>query len=195
MTDRFKKQIEFIYEIDKAKNIFRQTYVSSGDRRENDAEHSWHLGLMAIILSEYFEDVDVLKTIKMVLMHDIVEIYAGDTYCYDEKANEDKSERESLSAEKIYGLLPDDQKDEYISLWREFEKRESREAKFALVLDRIQPVILNYATDGRAWREHNIYRDQVENRNKDILSLSNDFSDLLKAILDLSVEKGYLKTR
>lgn len=196
MKERIKKQLEFIYEIDKAKNIFRQTYVSNCERTENDAEHSWHLAIMAFVLSEYVgDDVDVLKTIKMVLMHDLVEIYAGDTYCYDVEANMDKEEREKKAAEKIYGLLPKDQYDEYKSLWEEFEKVETKEAKFAAMLDRIQPIMLNYGTDGRAWKEHGIYRDQVEKRNKVVFDGPKEFSEILTAILDLAVEKGYLKTR
>lgn len=196
MKERIKKQLEFIYEIDKAKNIFRQTYVSNCERTENDAEHSWHLAIMAFVLSEYVgDDVDVLKTIKMVLMHDLVEIYAGDTYCYDVEANMDKEEREKKAAEKIYGLLPKDQYDEYKSLWEEFEKVETKEAKFAAILDRIQPIMLNYDTEGRAWKEHGIYRDQVEKRNKVVFDGPKEFSEILTAILDLAVEKGYLKTR
>ena len=127
MKERIKKQLEFIYEIDKAKNIFRQTYVSNCERTENDAEHSWHLAIMAFVLSEYVgDDVDVLKTIKMVLMHDLVEIYAGDTYCYDVEANMDKEEREKKAAEKIYGLLPKDQYDEYKSLWTAMTLRKKK---------------------------------------------------------------------
>ena len=196
MIEKLKKQMEFIYEIDKAKNIFRQTYVSRGDRTENDAEHSWHLALMAFVLSEYMgDDIDVLKTMKMVLMHDLVEIYAGDTYCYDAEANLDKEEREKKAAEKIYGLLPEEQGKEYKELWEEFERVDTKEAKFASMLDRIQPIMLNYATEGKAWKEHGIYRDQVEKRNKVVFEGPKEFAELLTAILDLSVEKGYLKTR
>ena len=159
MKERLKKQIEFILEIDKMKNLYRQTYVLHEDRKENDAEHSWHLAIMAFMLSEYSnKSIDVLKVMKMVLIHDIVEIDAGDTYCYDEKGYTTKAEREETAAQRIFGLLPEDQRDEYYSLWREFEDSETNEARFAAVLDRLQPLMLNYTKKGISWQEHEIYK-------------------------------------
>lgn len=193
--ERFKKQMDFILEIDKAKNIFRQTFISSNDRTENDAEHSWHMCVMAFLMAEYFDsDIDIAKVVKMLLIHDIVEIDAGDTYCYDAKANEDKAEREMKSATRIFGLLPEDQFNEYMELWQEFEKKETKEAVFAAVLDRVQPIMLNYATDGRAWIEHGIHHEQVLERNKITLEKApEEFVMYLKEIIDSAVEKGYLK--
>ena len=144
--EKLRKQMDFIIEIDKMKNIYRQTLVLNEDRAENDAEHSWHLAMMVMLLSEYAnEPIDVLHTIKMVLIHDIVEIDAGDTYCYDEEGYKDKNERETKAAERIFGILPHDQKNEMYNLWLEFEDRKTPEAKFAAVLDRIQPIMLNYS--------------------------------------------------
>lgn len=194
--NKFEKQMDFILEIDKAKDIFRQTYISNGIRKENDAEHSWHIAIMAFTLSEYFDDrIDVLKVIKMVLMHDLVEIYAGDTYCYDTLANEDKAEREMKAANKIYGILPKEQGKEYMDIWLEFEKGESEESKFANILDRIQPILLNYKTDGRAWKEHDIYKEQVMKRNKVVLNGPKEISDFLMNTLNRAVKKGYLKQK
>jgi putative hydrolase of HD superfamily len=131
MQHKLEKQMEFIIEIDKMKNIFRQNYICDGSRRENDAEHSWHLAMLVITLSEYFENVNILKSLKMVLIHDLVEIYAGDTFAYDEKANLDKAERENESSEKLFSILPTDQKDEFIKLWKEFEKIDTPESILA----------------------------------------------------------------
>lgn len=186
--------MDFILEIDKAKNIFRQTYLSDGKRKENDAEHSWHLAMMAFVLSEHFEsDIDILKVMKMVLMHDIIEIYAGDTYCYDTEANKDKAEREQKSAKKIYGLLPEDQCKEFIDIWNEFEKGETKEANFAIILDRLQPIMLNYASSGKAWTEHGICKNQVIDRNKRIIECKNDVSEYFNNLLDEAVKNGWLK--
>lgn len=195
-SEKFKKQMNFILEIDKAKNIFRQTYISNKKRKENDAEHSWHLAIMAFILSEHFDkEIDVLKVIKTVLMHDLVEIYAGDTYCYDMKANEDKEKREIEAAKKIYSLLPDEQREEYFKLWREFEEKSTPEAVFANILDRIQPILLNYATGGKAWKEHGIYNSQVLERNKFVLENNDEFSKYLFEIIENAVNEGMLKIK
>lgn len=193
---RIQKQMDFILEIDKAKDIFRQTYLSNNIRKENDAEHSWHLSLMAFTLAEYFsEQLDVAKVMKMVLMHDIVEIDAGDTYCYDERANLDKEEREQKAAERLYGMLPEEQMNEYIEIWQEFEEVETEEAIFANILDRLQPVMLNYAANGRAWMEHGVYKDQVLKRNAIVRNGPKEIADYFMNIIHSSVEKGYLKIR
>ncbi len=163
---RFTQQIAFLLELDKLKNIYRQTLVLHEDRAENDAEHSFHLALMACILAEHAnEPVDVLHTMKMVLVHDVVEIDAGDTYCYDTKGYEDKAEREQKAADRLYALLPEEQAAEYRALWEEFEAGETAEAKFANALDRIQPMLLNYKKGGISWMKHGISEAQVTNRN------------------------------
>lgn len=164
---RLEKQFGFIKEIDKEKLIERQTYISNGERKENDSEHAWHLAMMTILLSEYSnEPIDVLRTVTMVLLHDIVEIDAGDTYAYDEAAALDKREREQAAADRIFSLLPDDQGIKLRKIWEEFEARETPESKFAHTMDNIQPVMLNNATDGRAWSEHGVHLHQIMKRNE-----------------------------
>lgn len=165
--NRLEKQLRFILEADKSKQVFRQTYLSDGTRKENDAEHSWHLALMCALLSEYAnEPIDVAKTMIMVLIHDLIEIDAGDTYAYDEAGNATKRERELKAADRIFKLLPDDQAAWLRGLWEEFEEAETPEARFALALDKVQPVLLNDATDGRAWKEHEVRVSQILNRNE-----------------------------
>ena len=166
-SSRLQRQMDFIKEIDKEKLIGRQTYISDASRKENDAEHAWHLALMAILLQEYAnEEIDVLKTVTMVLMHDIVEIDAGDTYAYDEAGKKTQREREEKAAKRIYGMLPQEQAEKYYKLWLEFEERETPEAKFARTLDNLQPMMLNDATDGKAWVEHGVKLEQILKRNE-----------------------------
>lgn len=165
--ERLEQQFEFILEIDKEKNIERQTYLSGGLRKENDAEHAWHAALMTILLSEYAqEQVDVLKTVTMLLIHDIVEIDAGDTYAYDDAAVATQAEREQKAARRIFGLLPEEQAQRMLQLWQEFEQGQTAEARFAKVMDKIQPIMLNAATDGRAWQEHQVQLSQILSRNQ-----------------------------
>lgn len=165
--DRLESQMDFIREIDGLKQIFRQTYLHDGSRKENDAEHSWHLALMAILLKEYAsDDIDLLRVITMVLIHDIVELDAGDTYAYDIKGNATKRERELAAAERIFNILPEDQARYLRSIWDEFEDEISPESKFAHALDNIQPMMLNDASKAKAWREHNVKLSQILNRNK-----------------------------
>ena len=192
---RLEKQMQFILELDKIKSIIRQTYLANAIRKENDAEHSWHLAIMAIILEEYFDkDINLLKVIKMVLMHDVVEIDAGDTFCYDTKANQDKMIREKKAAERIYNILPENQAQEYKSLWYEFEKGQTKEAIFANVLDRLQPIMLNFETNGALWIENNISQQQVLNRNeKTLINGPKEISNYLITLLNKAVELGYLK--
>ena len=192
---RLQKQIEFIEEIDKLKNIWRQSFIIEGIRNENDAEHSWHLAMMAIILSEYAKDdnVDIAHVIKMVLVHDLVEIDAGDTYCYDEKGRKDKREREEKAADRIFNILPEDQAKEIYDLWLEFENRETAEAKFAASLDRLQPLIHNYKTKGKSWKEHGVTKEKVVNRNKHIAEGSPVLWNYTQKLIEASVEKGYLE--
>ncbi len=191
MENRLKKQMEFILEVDKLKKIGRQTYVSDASRKENDSEHSWHLALMAVILSEYANsEVDVLKVISMVLIHDIVEIDAGDTYAYDAVANSSKRAREEMAADRIFNILPDDQAKKMRALWEEFEACITPEAQFARALDNVQPVMLNDATDGRAWREHEVCLEQVQKRNEKTKTGSLDLWEYVNNIFNENVKKG-----
>jgi putative hydrolase of HD superfamily len=163
---RLDEQFAFIREIDKEKFIGRQTYLSDGKRKENDAEHAWHMAVMTLLLSEYAnEEIDVLRTISMLLIHDLVEIDAGDTYAYDEAGKKTQSRRERRAADRIYGLLPEDQRKKLYDLWLEFEEQETPEAKFARTMDNIQPMMLNAATDGKAWQEHGVKLEQIMWRN------------------------------
>jgi putative hydrolase of HD superfamily len=193
-NERLNKQMEFIEEIDKLKNVYRQNFILEGIRNENDAEHSWHIAIMAILLSEHSTDknIDVLKVIKMVLIHDLVEIDAGDTYCYDERAHDDKALREIKAADRIFNILPEDQTKELRSLWDEFEERETAEAKFAASLDRLQPLIHNYKSKGKSWKEHGVTSDKVLKRNKSINESSPKLWHYTQKLIKASVEKGYL---
>jgi len=170
MPSRLSRQIEFILEVDKLKQILRQSLKITDRRRENDAEHSWHLALMVLVLAEHANasDLDVLKVLGMVIIHDLVEIDAGDTFAYDDAGMVDKPEREQKAADRIFALLPGDQADRFRALWDEFEERKSPEARFAAALDRLQPVLLNLNTEGHAWKHHGIRQDQVIDRNRHI---------------------------
>lgn len=164
---RLKKQMDFLLETDKLKDIGRQTYLHHGKRKENDAEHSFHLALMAAVLSEYAnEKVDVLKVMTMVLIHDVIEIDAGDTYAYDEEGNKSKYERELKAADHLFNLLPEDQAEYFRGLWDEFEEGVSPEARFAHTLDNFQPTMLNDASGGKAWKEHGVHISQILKRNE-----------------------------
>lgn len=167
-TERLEKQINFIREMDKEKFIGRQTYLSDGKRKENDAEHAWHLALMTLLLSEYAnEKIDTLKTMTMVLFHDVVEIDAGDTYAYDEEGKKTQAQREQKAAERLYGLLPEDQGAKLKAIWEEFEAKNTPESRFAHTMDNLQPVILNAATEGKAWKEHQVRLSQFMGRQED----------------------------
>jgi len=194
MNDRIKKQLDFMLELDKMKNLYRQTYVLHEDRKENDAEHSWHLAILAMLLSEYAaQPVDVLHVMKMVLIHDVVEIDAGDTYCYDAEGYKSKADREEKAAQRIFGLLPDDQREEFYTLWREFENSETNDARFSAMLDRLQPIMLNYTKGGRSWQEHGIRKEQVLARNLPYLSESEQLADVIRSVIDDAADKGWLK--
>ena len=163
---RLTQQVQFILEIDKLKHVFRQTLLTDQSRYENDAEHSWHLAVMAILLAEYATEpqLDLPRVMKMVVIHDLVEIDAGDTFCYDQEAVETQLERERAAADRIFGMLPPDQKNEFRALWDEFEARTSVESKFANALDRLQPLLHNLNTDGGSWRAHDVTIDRVVKR-------------------------------
>lgn len=165
--ERLKKQLDFILQADAEKEIERRTLISSGKRFENDSEHAWHMALMAILLSEYAnEEIDVLKTVSMILIHDIVEIDAGDTYCYDYELGKSQRERELKAADRIYALLPDDQAKKLRALWDEFEANKTPEANFAHAMDCLQPTMLNNATGGVMWKKNSIKLSQVLKRNE-----------------------------
>lgn len=192
--DRLKQQMEFILEVDKLKKIKRQTYLSDGSGKENDAEHSWHLALMAMLLSEYSnEKIDTLRVMSMVLIHDIIEIDAGDTYAYDDAGNATKREREEKAAARIFGILPENQEKMMWELWEEFEACETPESKFANALDKMQPLMLNDATGGRAWMEHGVAKHQIVNRNAKVHEGSEEIWNWIKDIIDKNVEMGHIK--
>lgn len=194
METNLEKQIKFILEIDKMKTIFRRTYISDGSRKENDAEHSWHLALMAMVLKDYFpEAIDLLKVIKLVLIHDLVEIYAGDTYLYDEVGNLDKAKREQEAADKLFNMLPYEQSKEFMELWHEFEAKQTDESKFASIIDRLQPLLLNYATKGIAWHQYGISYEQVLSKQTEILQGPKEIAEFVQNIFDDLLDKGYLR--
>ena len=191
--ERFKKQIDFVLEIDKEKNILRQTHLTDYRRQENDAEHAWHMAIMIYLLKEYAnEEFDVAKAMMMALIHDIVEIDAGDTYAYDTKNLETQKEREEKAAERIFGLLPEEQKQELKGLFEEFEACESSEAKFARVMDNFQPILLNDSNNGEDWKVHKIKKSQVENRQKSSQRGSKDIWEYTSELIEKNVKKRNL---
>lgn len=188
---RLEQQIAFIVEIDKVKNVFRQTPLTDKNRKENDAEHSWHIALMALLLKEYAEEeVDVLKVMTMVLVHDLVEIDAGDTYAYDEIGARTKREREVKSAERIFGILPEDQGSYFRALWDEFEEYETADAKYAHLLDNFQPLLLNDAAGGISWREHEVQKAQIYKRNEKIEETSETIWKKMQEVIDRNIKNG-----
>lgn len=193
-SERLRKQIQFLKEIDDLKQILRQTVLIKDKRQENDAEHSWHLAMLVMVLSEYSNDssIDILRTLKMVLIHDLVEIDAGDTFCYDEQGREGKVEREREAAHRIFSILPNEAPKEYIALWEEFEAMETPEAQFAAAVDRLQPLLLNLYSEGHAWKKHGIKKSQVIERNHHIAKGSQILWEFAKNLIDEAVSRGYL---
>lgn len=190
-NERLQKQIAFIKEIDKVKSIFRQTYLADGTRKENDAEHSWHIALMAVLLKEYVsEDVDVAKVMTMVLIHDLVEIDAGDTYAYDSEGAKSKREREVKAADRIFGILPEDQGMYFRELWEEFEAYETPDAKYAHLLDNFQPLLLNDASGGRSWNEHGVHKSQIYKRNEKVQETSEEIWNTIQEVVESHIAKG-----
>jgi len=194
LNERLERQIAFMREVDKLKTIFRQTYLMDASRHENDAEHSWHIALMAWLLEEHRgpEKVDVLRVMKMLLIHDVVEIDAGDTFAYDVQGHEDKLEREMKAANRIFGMLPPDQSAEMMELWLEFERRETVEARYAAAMDRIQPLLHNYYTEGKAWREHQVTSGRVLERIRFLEKEVPELYGLVTGLVHDAVAKGYL---
>ena len=191
---RLEDQMKFLLEIDKEKNILRQTHLSGHGRRENDAEHAWHMAIMIYLLREYAnEKIDLAKTMMMALIHDIVEIDAGDTYAYDTAALATQQEREAKAAQRIFGLLPEDQQEEMLALFQEFEDYETPEARFAHVLDNLQPLMLNDSNNGGDWREHQVKRSQVYKRNARTSTGSETLWAYMEGLIQGNVEKGNIQ--
>ena len=194
MPSRLERQIAFVLEIDRLKTIVRRTLITDGSRHENSAEHSWHLALMAMTLAEHSAvPLDLARVVKLVLVHDLVEIDAGDTFCYDAEANVGKEEREQAAADRIFGLLPEDQAGELHELWEEFETRETPEARFANALDRLSPLLTNLATNGHSWREHGVVKSQVIERTSLIADGSAELWGYIRTRLDAAVAEGILE--
>ena len=193
MEERLKKQLEFALEIDKEKNIFRQTHLSGNGRRENDAEHAWHMAVMAYLLREYSnEEIDIAKVMLMCLIHDVVEIDAGDTYAYDEENLKTQKAREDAAKERIYSLLPEDQKQELIALFDEFEAYETPEARFARAMDNIQPLILNVSNEGGDWKEHAVTSKNVYGRQRKTALGSKVLFEAADEMIQEQIKKGNL---
>lgn len=193
-NDKLRKQIEFAVTVDKMKEVLRRNLVVSGERCENDAEHSWHLALMAMLLEEYSaEKVNIERVLKIALVHDLVEVYAGDTFAYDEKGYEDKEERERAAADKLFGSLQGEQSSEFRALWDEFEAAETPESKYANAIDRIQPLILNYLTNGHTWRLGNVHAPQIYKRMDIIRTAAPELWQIVEGVIADSIEKGILK--
>ncbi len=193
-SEKLKKQIEFIITIDEMKNVLRRNLVVDASRRENDAEHSWHLALMAMILEEYSADkVDIARVLKIALVHDLVEVYAGDTFAYDVKGNEDKLDREIMAAEKLFGMLKDGQGEEIRALWDEFEAKETAESKYANAIDRLQPLLLNYLTNGHTWKLGDVHAPQILQRMDIIRTATPELWHIVEGIISTSIETGLLK--
>lgn len=193
-TEKLLKQIDFIKEIDKVKYIQRKTRLFNSDRHENDAEHSWHLALMAIVLSEHSnEAIDILKVIKMVLIHDIVEIDAGDTFIYDTQKDHQNTKDERLAANRIFGMLPEAQAEEFIMIWEEFEAGETKEAKFAKAMDRLEPLLQNSSNNGGTWEEYGVKYEKVYEKKSVIKEGSGVIWSYAEKLIDDSVKNGILK--
>ena len=192
--DRFRRQIEFILEADKLKNVLRKTILMDRSRRENSAEHSWHIALTVLILSEYTKDLDVdlFRVMKILLVHDLIEIDAGDTYCYDDQGRKDQDRREKKAADRIFNLLPADQATTLRELWDEFEERKTPESRFANALDRLQPFLHNYFTEGQTWQENNIRSAQVKSRMQPVDDGAPVLWKYVSSLIDDGVKKGFL---
>ncbi len=194
MDERLQKQLDFILEIDKEKNIFRQTHLSGHGRNENDAEHAWHMAIMAYLLQEYSnERIDVARVMLMCLIHDVVEIDAGDTYAYDAEGLKTQKAREEAAKERLYSMLPEDQKADLVAIFDEFEERKTPEAKFARALDNLQPLLLNHSNGGGDWKNHDVTAEQVYGRQSRTREGSEKLFEVTDKILKENIAKGNLK--
>lgn len=194
-NERLDMQLKFTAEIDKMTSVYRRTLLVSGERRENDAEHSWHIAVMALLFKEYcIEEPDVEHAIKMLVVHDLVEVYAGDTFAYDDKGNASKEEREKEAADKLFSQIPSEQGAEIRSLWEEFDTARTTDAKYAACLDRLQPFLHNTLTEGHTWKEGHTRREQVEKRMKIIKEFMPAVYEWVDKNLDRGIEKGWLNS-
>ena len=194
MDERLQKQLDFILEIDKEKNIFRQTHLSGHGRNENDAEHAWHMAIMAYLLQEYSnEKIDVARVMIMCLIHDVVEIDAGDTYAYDAEGLKTQKAREEAAKERLYSMLPEDQKADLVAIFDEFEERKTPEAKFARALDNLQPLLLNHSNGGGDWKNHDVTAEQVYGRQSRTREGSEKLFEVTDRILKENIAKGNLR--
>ena len=192
---RLDQQITFVRELDKLKRVQRQTWLTDTSRQENSAEHSWHIAVMALVLAEYAPggDLDIGRVIQMLLIHDVVEIDAGDTFCYDRAAVVHQADHEERAAERLFGLLPPDLADRFQNLWEEFEARKTPEALLANSLDRLQPILNNYYSGGKSWRAHGITRGQVRERNRIVADGAPELWAQIEDLLQRAVDEGMLK--
>ena len=193
-SNRLQRQVDFLLEVDRLKGIGRQSYVLGGERKENSAEHSWHVALMAVVLAEHApQEIDLVRVLRMLLVHDLVEIDAGDAYFFDADANRAKPERERVAAERIFGLLPAEQAEELRAAWQEFEEGETPDARFAKGMDRLMPLLHNYHTQGRSWQEHGVRREQVLRRLlPDLAKASPALRDLAEFLIEDAGRRGWL---
>ena len=193
-SGRFKRQIDFILEADRLKNTLRRTVLMDRSRHENSAEHSWHIALLALVLSEYAagDAIDVFRVVKMLLVHDLVEIDAGDTYCYDDEGRQDQAQRELQAADRIFNILPEDQARSFIELWEEFEARQTPESRLANALDRVQPFLHNYYTRGQTWQQNDVKSSQVVTRMHPVEDGSPFLWKYIAALIEDAILKGYL---
>ncbi len=192
--ERLKRQFAFLTEIDQMKSILRRTLLADGSRRENDAEHSWHFAVMAMVLEEYAPpDMNMLRVLKMALVHDLVEVYAGDTFAYDVEGYRDKAEREKQAADRLFGLLPVDQGRDLRELWKEFEAMETTEAMYAAAIDRIQPLLNNYYTEGHTWRSGQVTLVQVRARLAPVRKSIPQIGEFFDFLLEDSLKKGFIQ--
>ena len=195
INDRLKKQLEFAVEIDKMKTVLRKSAIISEPRRENDAEHSWHFATMAMLLYEYADTdhVDLTRVLKMALIHDLVEIYAGDTFAFDKQANLGKADREEQAADKIFGMLPEEQGKEYRALWEEFDEMKTPDSLYAASIDRLQPFILNHNTEGYTWKLGNVTKQQVYDRIGVVRTALPALWEFVEEVVAEAIKKGYIK--
>lgn len=192
--ERLKRQMEFLLEIDKLKTVLRRNYISDGTKRENDAEHSWYFAIAALLLAEYSNNaIDISRVIAMALIHDIVEVDAGDTFVYDEKAKEGQYAREQKAAKRLFGILPSDQQQYCMTLWQEFEENKTNESKFARSIDRLVAIILNFQSKGKAWRENGVGSQRIYEVNKRIEAGSSALWLFVKDIIVRAVDEGFLE--
>lgn len=197
ISEDLERRLRFLVEADKMKNVLRQTLIADGSRQETDAEHSWHFALMAMTLFDHAKNrdkIDLDRVIRMALVHDLVEVYAGDTFCYDEAANLDKAEREKAAADRLFGLLPEEQGREYRALWEEFDARATPDAAYAAAIDRLQPLINNHLTNGHTWRKGGVRAEQVRKRMEPVAeAMDGETAALADWIIRQGIQKGFLK--